>query len=715
VTALAPERLAQVAPRPSSTPAANRPAPETTSPRSAHRADVQGLRALAVLLVALAHARVGLVAGGFVGVDVFFVLSGFLITGLLLAEARKTGTISLLDFYVRRARRILPAAALTLVATDLASLYVLNFVRARTAVGDSVHAAAFSANFRFAARGVDYFAQADPPSPFLHFWSLSVEEQFYFVWPLVLVAALFGTAVARRRAALPQHRRVLVVVVALAGCSLAWSVHETASVPAPAYFSPFTRAWELGLGAAVAVGAPTLAQVPARARLVLGWAGLAAIAAAALAFSAATPFPGCAALLPTLGAACAIVAGMGNGSSRFGAGRLLALRPLTYMGDRSYALYLWHWPVLVLASEYVGRAVPAAENVGLVAAAFLLSCASYALVEDPIRRRMNSPMRTAVVTVVCLAAVLATATLSFAAIDRTQHRFEGTAAAPRSTLGYRALGSQGALPAVVAAVEAAESGAPLPTGLTPRLGELRNFPPPYKLADGCIARDRQSGTTSRVCRVGRPSSRRVVVLIGDSHALMWLPSLLEMAWQDNWAVVPLLRLGCTPGRWVSTHDTSCRAWYRWALGQVARLHPEVTLIGGSVDQRETPETRKAIIGLVGAARTLKTRGRVVVIGDPEGLTRDPVDCLLSSNATMANCTATWPDSALAPYDRVARETKALGVRFLPTRGFVCFDHRCPTVIGNTIAWMDTNHMTVAYAVQIADAFRTSFRRQLAQG
>src|SRR3954453_21490842 len=187
-----------------------------------HRADIQGLRAVAVVLVVLGHAGVGFVAGGFVGVDVFFVLSGFLITGLLLAEARKTGTIALVDFYVRRARRILPAAALTLVATDLASLVLLNFVRARTAVGDSVHAAAFSANFRFAARGVDYFAQAEPPSPFLHYWSLSVEEQFYFVWPLLFATALFGTGVARRRrgaAASPAHRRLLVVVVTLTGSS----------------------------------------------------------------------------------------------------------------------------------------------------------------------------------------------------------------------------------------------------------------------------------------------------------------------------------------------------------------------------------------------------------------------------------------------------------------------------------------------------------------
>src|SRR5438093_3824673 len=160
------------------------------APSNSHRADIQGLRALAVLLVVLAHAGVGLLPGGFVGVDVFFVLSGFLITGLLLAEARAKGSISLIDFYVRRARRILPAAALTLLATDLAAFFLLNFLRARDAVHDSLYAAGFAANFRFAARGMDYFAQTNPPSPLLHYWSLAVEEQFYLVWPALLSLVL---------------------------------------------------------------------------------------------------------------------------------------------------------------------------------------------------------------------------------------------------------------------------------------------------------------------------------------------------------------------------------------------------------------------------------------------------------------------------------------------------------------------------------------------
>jgi len=237
-----------------------------------HRRDIQGLRAIAVLLVALAHAGVPFLKGGYVGVDVFFVLSGFLITGILVSEALSSGRVSLVAFYVRRARRILPAAALTLVATTIAAHHLLNFVRAREVVQDSAWAALFSANVHFAAQGSDYFQQGQPPSPIQHFWSLSAEEQFYLVWPSVLALVLFG--LVSRRASLG---RLLVVVCVLGGASLLWSIHETATSPTTAYFSSLTRAWELALGAALAVGALMVTRIPGRLQLGMGWVGLGAI------------------------------------------------------------------------------------------------------------------------------------------------------------------------------------------------------------------------------------------------------------------------------------------------------------------------------------------------------------------------------------------------------------------------------------------------------
>jgi peptidoglycan/LPS O-acetylase OafA/YrhL len=693
------------------------------APRSSppHRADIQGLRAVAVLLVVLGHAGVWFLRGGFVGVDVFFVLSGFLITSLLLAEARARGSVSLLDFYLRRARRILPAAALTLVATDVAAYFLLNFIRAREAVHDSIAAAAFASNFRFAAREVDYFARADPPSPLLHYWSLAVEEQFYFVWPLLFSIALFGIAVKRRSgpAGGRHRRRLLGVVVVLTAASLAWSIHATAMLPAAAYFSPLTRAWELGIGATLAVSASALVRSPPVARLVMGWAGMAAIAYAAVVYSDSTPFPGSAALVPTIGTALAIVAGLGDRSPRLAVARLLAVRPMRIVGDRSYALYLWHWPVLILAAQYVGHELSVPVKLGLLVGAFLLSCASYALVENPIRRGMRSRTATGIVVAICAAAILSTSAVSLGAIDREQQRFEApVAGAPiaRGGLAGSESSARGSvLPAVVSAVAAARRGAPIPAGLVPPIGQLRNVPPQYAVPDGCIGQNLRTGTTSRICRIGDRSSRRLIVLLGDSHANMWLPAVLEMARRDHWAVIPLVRLGCTPGWWIrNDRSASCRRWYDWALRQIRQLRPRVTLLGGSIGDRPSTSVRAATAGVIAAARALEPLGPVVVIGDPEALDQDPIDCLLSRRASMARCTTTWPRASLAAYNQVDRTTRQLGVGFLRTRGFVCYQRQCPAVVGRMIAWRDANHLSAVYSAELADAFRAGFRRAVAR-
>ena len=677
---------------------------------------------MAVLLVVLAHAGLGFLPGGFVGVDVFFVLSGFLITGLLLAEARANGSVSLIDFYVRRARRILPAATLTLLATDVAAFFLLNFLRAREAIHDSLYTAAFTANFRFAARGIDYFAQADPPSPLLHYWSLAVEEQFYLVWPAVLSVVLFGVAIARRRRRVDrwQHRRLLLVVVLLTAISLGWSVHLTATQPHAAYFSPFTRAWELGLGAALAVGGSMLVRLPSLCRVVMGWAGLLAIALAAVLFSERTPFPGYAALVPTVGAALAIAAGISDGQPRLAVGRLLALRPMRIVGDRSYAFYLWHWPVLILAEQYVGHELPLTVNLGLLVGAFLLSCVSYAFVENPIRRRARSRAATGAIVGVAAAAVVVTAVLSLGAIARKEQRFNGPTALPSlapapALVSYRtATGAKQALPDVVAAVAAARRGDPIPSGLTPPIGRLTSSPPEYVLPHGCISRGESSQTTSKICRVGDTTSRKMIVLIGDSHAMMWLPAVLELAWRDGWVVVPLLRTGCMPNRWITNEGpSSCRAWYRWALRETRLLHPRITLVGGSIGERPSAAVSAAVDGVIAMARALEPYGHVVVIGDPEGLSQQPSDCLLSSHASMATCTATWPPATFRSYDRVAATVRHLGMGFIATRGFFCFERRCPAVIGHTIAYWDNSHITVAYAVQVSTAFRTAFVRAAA--
>lgn len=342
------------------------------------RPDVEGLRALAIALVVLYHAGVPGVTGGFVGVDVFFVISGFLITGLLFREASTRDRISLVGFYARRFRRILPVATVLIVCTVFASYHWLGFLEGNSVADDAKWSAVFLANFHFAALGTHYFTAQAPPSPLQHMWSLSVEEQFYAVWPLlVLCTALVARSINLRI-------RLGVVLGVIIGASFAWSVIETSQDAVWAYFSPFTRAWELAIGGLVAVAAPLARHVPTKVAWVMGFAGLGVIIVSGFVYTAQTPYPGSAVAMPVLGTVLVIAAGSVLAGS--GVEFLLRPRPIQWLGARSYSLYLWHWPLLVIPAEYAGKALAVWQNLLWVLVALILSMVSYRLVENPIRR-----------------------------------------------------------------------------------------------------------------------------------------------------------------------------------------------------------------------------------------------------------------------------------------------------------------------------------------
>jgi len=675
-----------------------------------HRSDIQGLRAVAVLLVALGHAGIPFLKGGYVGVDVFFVLSGFLITGLLLSEALETGRVSLVRFYVRRARRILPAAVLTLVVTTIAAQHLLNFVRARDVVTDSIWASVFAANVHFAALGSDYFQQGQPPSPIQHFWSLSVEEQFYLVWPTLLGLALFG--LVRRRA---RRGRLLLVIAAAGVASLAWSIHATTSSPTSAYFSTPARAWELALGAGLAVAAPAVARIPALAQVALGWAGLAAIACAAVIFSGSTAFPGYAALLPAVGAALVIAAG----EHRLSVGRPLSTVPLRYLGDRSYAFYLWHWPVLVIAAQYAGHDLPLAAKLLLLAGAFGLSVVSYALVENPLRRLRWPTVVGGLAWPASAAAVLAVAFVVSGSLDGTAKRLEAAASSvkPPQLIDTAAAASldeppDAPLPPVVAAARAAEDGAPIPSPLTPPVSRLRDDV--YKLANGCAARRGQ--TKSRICRLGDTRSAKLIAVIGDSHAQMWMPTILDMAQRDSWAVVPFVKVSCIPRTWVDARG-ECRTWYRWATKQAGRLRPDVTLIVGSWAGTWAPS--RAIRAVSTATATMRRSSRtVIVVDDPPGQRVDPTNCVLDPRSTMKTCSNVQTKVQQRTSAAIAANARQQRVGLLKTRGWFCALTRngrknlCPLVINQTITYVDLGHISKTYSLELVQPFRVGFRALL---
>jgi peptidoglycan/LPS O-acetylase OafA/YrhL len=695
-----------------------------------HRADIQGLRAVAVLLVALGHAGVPFLKGGYVGVDVFFVLSGFLITGLLISGARARRYVSLAEFYARRARRILPAAALTLIVTDLAAYHLLNVVRAKQALLDSIPSALFFANVHFAAQGTDYFAQGQPPSPFQQFWSLSVEEQFYVVWPTLFI--IFLGLSFRRHGRRPERigkravRRMLVVVAVIAFTSLAWSIHYTGMSPTGAYFSTLARAWELALGAGLALGASRLAGLPAGWRTWMAWAGLACIVIAALTFSASTPFPGYAALLPTLGAALLIAAGIAPVASSRSPIRILGTAPLRYVGDRSYAFYLWHWPILVIAAQRAGHNLSVGTNLALLAAAFALSIVSYRLIEKPIRyMQMKRRAEWAMAAAGSVLAVVILATFYISSIDHREVRQRLAAdalpppvlavgansavakAEPQSTSAAgETLGAQ-ALPAVVREVNLDSHHRAMPAVLIPPAAELLSDLP-QGIPSGCIADTGQ--TQEQICHLGASSSSRTIVVLGDSHAQEWLPDVLNLAQRDNWAVVPLIKEGCSPNQWIASNSAPyCPRWFRWAMGEASALRADVALIAGAYSEFGPTLNPATLPGLASAVRVLKRRSRrVVIIGDVPARHQQPVDCVLAPHATPAGCSELLTPGEAEETDQVAQFADADHVGFIDTTGWFCYQQQCPLVIGDVITYRDNNHVSTTYAGALRRVFRAAF-------
>lgn len=682
------------------------------------RPDVQGLRALAVLLVIAGHLGGLGLPGGFIGVDVFFVVSGFLITLLLLREVAEQKSVSLIGFYARRARRILPAATVVIVATVVGSLLLLPLTRIDAVMGDAVWTSLFLANVRFAQTDTDYFAEDQAASPLQHFWSLSVEEQFYLFWPLVVLLWAWWAHRRMRQQRLTSPGREaqfplfsLAVVLAL-GCvaSLVWSVHATDASPATAYFSTFTRTWELGSGAAAAVLVAAGWSIRSRAlRTLVGLVGLVAIGAGALLFDAATPFPGTAALVPVLGAVALLVSG-GAGAGTVVTG-LLSLRPLRAIGDWSYSLYLWHWPAIILVQGRWGDDVldPLGAKAALVAGVFVLSWASYRWVETPFRRgtfwRPN--WRSVLVYPVSVALVAVAATVGPPVLGPPTGGTGSAIALPDAT---SRLDARQAL--VKASVEAARADHAIPAQLDPTLSEVPDAIAPLA-CDYAQTRD--------LCPLGDVDSTVDVVLIGDSHARAWSPAFETLAAEHGVRLHSLVLAGChlrDPDRNPRQEAgwENCVDFLTWSLDQVKKIEPDLVLVTtsspGSIlmpsgdvvarsDQANYPapyrdELREPLETLVAHA------GRVVAFSGTPRFTRDPGDCLSQRDATLGDClfqTSDYFRSLDTGFQEVA---EAAGAEYIDVNDLFCWDGDCPAVIGDNVVQRDTHHVTPEYAVALAE-------------
>lgn len=682
-------------------------APRGTEPAAAKdhfRPDIQGLRAVAVALVVAAHVT-GWPAGGFIGVDVFFVISGFLITGLLVRERSRSGRISFRGFYVRRARRLLPAAFATLAATTAAAYVVFLGGRFQETVTDVVWAALFGANVNFAIQGTDYFEATSAPSMVQHFWSLAVEEQFYLVWPaLILLAFAVPSGGGRRRAA-----SLWLLLGAVTAASFAWSLHATSASPTTAYFSTFTRAWELGVGALVAVSATQLDRLPALLRATLAWGGLAVVLASAFVIDDGTPFPGSAAALPVLGTALLLAWGAAPGGP--GARWALGSAPAGFVGAISYSLYLWHWPVLVVAGVLLAPGSALFWSAAL-AVSLVLATVSYYCIEQPVlhsswllpgRPGRSDGARTVFrrARAVAVGVVLVTST-SVLAVVVVPRDGGGDPQAARAQADAAADG-QPSLTPLQQDIQAATFATEWPDDLDPSLDVLPDYLA-NQWAEGCLHIDESNVDR---CRYGDPDAEHSLAVLGDSFAAAWIPALRERFVPAGWSVESLTRGLCPNITQLTLFQGEpydrCVEHREWAIERILEKPPTLVLLSHSwraelEDDDDRPEIYRQ--GLTDVVRRLQASGtRVVILGAPPG-SRSLQTCPTSLNGPD-DCLR-GPAGTFAPQIENERQVAALtGAKAIDPEPWFCVENRCPTFVGNTPVYGDGQHLTAEYARRIA--------------
>jgi peptidoglycan/LPS O-acetylase OafA/YrhL len=674
---------------------------------SGFRPDIEGLRAIAVLAVVVYHAGALVVGGGYIGVDVFFVISGFLITTNLYRELDTRGRISFAGFYGRRMVRLLPASALVVVVTVGASWLWMSPLVAKTVAKDGIAAALYGINVRLAIQGTDYLSATRAPSPLQHFWSLAVEEQFYLIWPLLLVVAS-GVWLRRR----PSRRAAATTLAVLGAGSLALCVWQTQYSEPWAYFGIQARAWELAAGALVALAAPRLARLPRIGAELVTWAGLAAVLVAAFVYTDATVFPGYAAVLPVAGAALVIAGGCGPAR---GVPALLGTAPLQMFGRLSYSWYLWHWPVLIIGRSIVGHALSVWLGLGLAFAALLPAWLSMRLLENPIRFRPSLRRRPwrGLVLGAALSAVSVGAAGFFGILPMHlvgSGRASDTAAVVADGPTDEAAARLSALIATSARTNA------MPVNLVPAVTAASGDLPTDK---GCLASLDATSTADAMAagcdRYGDTSSATTMVLFGDSHTEQWFDAVNAVALQRHWRLVVLTMSGCTPADTLTTKlntqraFTECASWREDALRVIASLKPAMVLMStrtyGSApvdrDNRPVPGNPDQLwtTALMDTAtRVQQTGARVVLMQDtPDPVAINVPECVAQYTKDVQTCSLPASRSIYASRRAaISAAAQAAAIPVIDPVPWFCTATDCPPIIGNTLVYRDDSHVSDTY-------------------
>lgn len=648
-----------------------------------YREDIQGLRGLAVVLVVIYHAGAPWLAGGYIGVDVFFVISGYVICGLLLRELEASSPgaprLDFARFYARRMRRLLPAVAVVTIATLVGAWFIEAPMNLRTHAISAVAAALYASNFRFAIAATDYLGESSESDPFLHTWSLGVEEQFYLVWPLLLWV-LYRSA--------PVSRRMLLTGSGIAAIGVAsWLVCDylTAYNRPWGFFSPWTRAWEFALGALAYCLFRTMTLRSVVVARILAWCGAGAILTASFVFDQTTRFPGAAALLPAAGATALLLA---PGFARGGmVETFLSTQVMRTLGDLSYSWYLWHWPVFVYARAQFDEL----NWFQALTAGFLslgLALVTFRLVEDPVRRGRWFPLPTRVSIVAGLVTTIATAAVGGAMIVAASVELEK--------------------PAQQAYIAAAQDR-------------------PGRITGRCHRRFLE--TDQPLCRFGAKAGMRTVVLFGDSHGQHWLPAFEEIARRQGWTLHSWTKSAC-PSFDVVTFQKNlgrryreCERWRSNVMETIRGMTPDLVIMANADSYlRDDGMSRVPLEEwLDGMKKTLSRLDELgvssIVVGDTPWPGFDIPQCLsraawLGDKEPNIECQFSGKGQEQEGVDEeLADVTLAYkNAAFIPGRDLVCSTQKCPSVVDGVVAFHDHSHMTVRFSRKLSEVMELEIAR-----
>jgi peptidoglycan/LPS O-acetylase OafA/YrhL len=665
-----------------------------TTPRAGAdlRPDVQALRAIAVGSVLLYHLWPNRLTGGYVGVDVFFVISGFLITSHLLRELATTGTVRVGRFWARRAKRLLPASLIVLLSIAVGTVLIVPESLWQQFLSEVVASTLYVENWLLAANSVDYLALENAASPTQHFWTLSVEEQFYIALPLVLL----GVALFARRRTGGVVRAAAVVVGAAVAASLVYSVVLTATTPTVSYFSTFTRAWEFGAGALLAF---VTVRAGRRLSAILPVVGVALIVLACVWFTAETPFPGYAAALPVVGTVLVLWAGRGSIVDRVG-----TWGPVATLGYISYAVYLWHWPLIVFLPYLTGHPLTTLEKIAIIVLTLVLAWASTRYFEEPIRfspRLLGGSRRPITVGAWCaagMAVVVAVSLISIGVVNaRADARNELIASVKTDPL--TCMGAEAMDPALAPCDNSALDGV-----LVPDLVSAKADDDNREECWGML-----SPAEAKICTVADPDGyTKRVMAVGDSHNNSLIGAYRRIAESQGWRMDVAGMAGCylTTAEQVAnsdSHRSGCLKW-RAAVGAAIAADPPDAIIvtHSSGDNLVIPadgqDLEEATVqGLVDAWADLPDVP-IVAIRDNPAMTKETAACIARHGLAAESECARPRSEALGAFDGQAEAVdRTPNARLVDLTALYCTADECPPVIGNVLVYRDTRHITSTWA------------------